>query len=130
MKLCSLVDDHALILLTIALLILHPLLLLLLRLTSKSSTLLNVTQQARKNRITPTHIAQKVLKADILVNISLDRHGSVGRGSVIAFGFAVIAVVKDGEEEAFDEFDLLKGGGVDELVFAEAAGLYSELGGE
>jgi hypothetical protein len=70
------------------------------------------------------------LKADILVNISLDRHGSVGRGSVIAFGFAVIAVVEDGEEEAFDEFDLLKGGGVDELVFAEAAGFYSELGGE
>jgi len=128
LKLCSLVDDHALILLTIALLILHP--LLLLRLTSKSSTLLNVTQQARKNRITPTHIAQKVLKAGILVNISLNRHGSVGRGSVIAFGFAVIAVVEDGEEEAFDEFDLLKGGGVDELVFAEAAGLYSELGGE
>ena len=39
----------------------------------------------------------------------------------MAFSLAVAAVVEEGEEESFHEFDLAEGGGVDGLAGLQAA---------
>lgn len=40
----------------------------------------------------------------------------------MAFGLVVAAVVEEGEEESFHEFDLCEGGGVDGLANVQATG--------